>query len=68
MFGIILRLTNKGNRYIRYEHSSQIALQFLVNERCDETEQLFVDYYLNIEEPDDNMDIINSYWKKENHE
>ena len=40
------------------------ALEFLVNERSEETEQLFIDYYLNHEDPDDNMDIVNSYWNK----
>ena len=25
----------------------------------------FVDYYLNNEEPDGNMDIVNSYWKND---
>ncbi len=55
-------IVRKRNGYMKHRRV-RAALQFLINNRCDETEQLLIDYYLNHEESDENMDIVNSYWK-----
>ena len=41
------------------------ALLFLMNDRSEETEQLMADFYVNHEEHDENMDLVNSYWEKD---
>ena len=55
-------IVKKGDGYMRHKRV-RAALLYLLNFRSDETEQLFVDFYLNHKEQDENWDIANSYWK-----
>ena len=55
-------IVKKGDGYMRHRRV-RAALLYLLNFRSDETEQLFVDFYLNHEEHDENWEIANSYWK-----
>ena len=55
-------IVKKGDGYMRHKRV-RAALLYLLNFRSDETEQLFVDFYLNHKEQDENWEIANSYWK-----
>ena len=55
-------IVKKGDGYMRHRRV-RAALLYLLNFRSDETEQLFVDFYLNHKEQDENWEIANSYWK-----
>ena len=55
-------IVKKGDGYMRHKRI-RAALLYLLNFRSDETEQLFVDFYLNHKEQDENWEIANSYWK-----
>ena len=57
-------IVKKGDGYMR-RRRVRAALLYLLNFRDDETEQLFADFYLNHQENDENMEIANSYWKKD---
>ena len=59
--GDILRRGDGRSRHRRV----RAALLFLMDDRSEETEQLMADFYVNHEEHDENMDLVNSYWKKE---
>ncbi len=41
------------------------ALLFLMDDKSEETEQLMADFYVAHEEQDENRDLVNSYWKKD---
>ena len=61
-YKIACSIVKKGDGYKRHNRV-KASLLYLLNFRDDETEQLFVDFYLNHEEHDENWDIANSYWK-----
>ena len=59
--GDILRRGDGRSRHRRV----RAALLFLMDDRSEETEQQMADFYVNHEEHDENMELVNSYWKKE---
>lgn len=61
-YQIASTIVKKGDGYMRHKRV-RAALLYLLKFRNDETEQLFVDFYLNHEEHDENWEIANSYWK-----
>ena len=58
--GDILKLGDDRMRHCRI----RAALLFFLDNKSDETEQLMVDFYLSHKEQDENMNLVNSYWKK----
>lgn len=55
-------IVKKGDGFMRHRRV-KASLLFLLNYRDEETEQIFVDFYLAHEEHDENWNIANSYWK-----
>ena len=64
-YKLAVSIVRKGPGSMRHDRLRS-AFLFLLNVRNDETEQLFVDYYVDHDgkEHDDIFDIVNSYWKK----
>ncbi len=58
------KIVKKGDGFMR-RRRVRAALLYLLNYRDDETEQLFVDFYLNHQEEDENKKIANSYWERD---
>ena len=61
-YNLASSIVRKGDGRMRHGRV-RTALQYLLKCRSDETEQLFVDFYLNHDEQDENWHLVNSYWK-----
>ena len=64
-YKLAVSIVKKGPGFMRHDRLRS-AFLYLLNVRNEETEQLFVDYYVahDGKEHDDIFDIVNSYWKK----